>query len=155
MPSAARGTLKGMDLLLAFLAGAAAATALTLHLLRGGRGDAQALLATLREELLRFEVGGRELAGEFGTRLRTLGEQQSAVLARTGSLAEALRRPGVRGRWGELTLRNVVESAGLTEHVDFDEQPLLAGEEGSVRPDLVVRLPGGGSVAVDAKVPLD
>jgi DNA recombination protein RmuC len=72
---------------------------------------------------------------------------------------DALKRPGVRGRWGELQLKRVVELAGMLEHCDFQEQHTLNGESnGSVRrirPDVVVRLPGGKHVVVDAKVPLD
>lgn len=61
----------------------------------------------------------------------------------------------MRGRWGELTLRNVVEAAGMSEHCDFSSQEHLADADGAIRPDLVVRLPGRGRLAVDAKVPLD
>src|SRR5439155_12777061 len=70
------------------------------------------------------------------------------------TLAKALRAPSVRGRWGELQLRRVVELAGLTDRVDFVEQAQVAGEDGSLRPDMIVRLPGGGVVVVDAKAPL-
>src|SRR3954447_8021962 len=74
----------------------------------------------------------------------------------TQSLSTALRRPQVRGRWGELHLRRAVELAGLVEHCDFEEQPHLRGEaDSALRPDLVVRLVGERSVVVDAKVPLD
>jgi DNA recombination protein RmuC len=61
----------------------------------------------------------------------------------------------VRGRWGELTLRNVVEAAGMSEHCDFSCQEHLADADGAIRPDMLVRLPGRGRLAVDAKVPLD
>jgi DNA recombination protein RmuC len=73
----------------------------------------------------------------------------------TQTLATALRRPQVRGRWGELHLRRAVEVAGLVDRCDFEEQVHLRGDDTSVRPDLVVRLAGGRSVVVDAKVPLD
>lgn len=72
----------------------------------------------------------------------------------TGSLASALKNPQTRGRWGEITLRRVVELAGMVKHCDFTEQETREGGEGRIRPDMVVRLPGGRTLAVDAKVPL-
>jgi DNA recombination protein RmuC len=73
----------------------------------------------------------------------------------TANLVSALKRSGVRGRWGELQLRRVVELAGMLRHCDFDEQETLPGVEGTLRPDLIVRLPGGRNLVVDAKTPLD
>lgn len=73
----------------------------------------------------------------------------------TANLVSALKKSGVRGRWGELQLRRVVELAGMLSHCDFDEQQSLLGEEGTLRPDVIVRLPGGRNVVVDAKAPLD
>jgi len=73
----------------------------------------------------------------------------------TRRLVDALKRPGVRGRWGELQLKRVVELAGMIEHCDFEEQHTLEANDRRVRPDVVVRLPGGKHVVVDAKVPLD
>ncbi len=67
----------------------------------------------------------------------------------------ALRRPEVRGRWGELTLRRLVELAGLSEHSDFTEQLHLFGQEGALRPDLVVHMPEARDLVVDVKTPLD
>ena len=72
----------------------------------------------------------------------------------TGTLSNALRAPQVRGRWGEVTLRRVAELAGMVKHCDFGEQETKETEDGRIRPDMVVRLPGGRSLAVDAKVPL-
>jgi DNA recombination protein RmuC len=73
----------------------------------------------------------------------------------TARLVDALKRPGVRGRWGELQLKRVVEVAGMIEHCHFTEQQTINGDEGRLRPDLIVQLPGGKQVIVDAKVPLD
>jgi len=73
----------------------------------------------------------------------------------TRNLATALRRPEVRGRWGELSLRRIVELAGLTEHCDFTEQLSVAGEDGVLRPDLVVHMPEARDLVIDAKAPLD
>jgi DNA recombination protein RmuC len=73
----------------------------------------------------------------------------------TRRLTDALKRPGVRGRWGELQLKRVVELAGMVEYCDFTEQTTINGDERRIRPDLVVRMPGGRYVVVDAKVPLD
>jgi DNA recombination protein RmuC len=93
--------------------------------------------ATLLQRVASLDATGRELQSE------------------TRRLVDALKRPGVRGRWGELQLRRVVELAGMVEYCDFDEQQTIAGAERRVRPDVIVNLPGGKHVVVDAKVPLD
>src|SRR5207244_3760033 len=87
------------------------------------------------------------------TQLRLLGETNERLRSETGHLVTALRAPAVRGRWGEMQLRRAVEMAGMLEHCDFIEQP-AGGVDTSLRPDLVVRLPGGRNVVVDAKTPL-
>ncbi|HZR26822.1 MAG TPA: DNA recombination protein RmuC [Vicinamibacterales bacterium] len=73
----------------------------------------------------------------------------------TRRLTDALKRPGVRGRWGELQLKRVVELAGMLEHCHFTEQETIASENGRVRPDVIINLPGGKHIVVDAKAPLD
>ena len=87
--------------------------------------------------------------------VKKLGEGQTDLRSETGRLVQALRRPQTRGRWGEYQLRNVLEMADMTEHVDFVEQPTVDHEDGRLRPDVIVRLPGGKSVIVDAKTPLE
>ena len=84
-----------------------------------------------------------------------LREQISAVGSSADKLSRALRTPAVRGRWGEMQLRRVVEIAGMVERCDFDEQPPLLTENGRLRPDLIVHLPGGKRIVVDAKAPLE
>ncbi len=93
--------------------------------------------AQLLQRVASLDAIGKELRGE------------------TQRLVDALKRPGVRGRWGELQLRRVVELAGMVEHCHFTEQQTIAGEEGRLRPDVIVNLPGGKHVVIDAKAPLD
>jgi DNA recombination protein RmuC len=86
--------------------------------------------------------------------LRTVGLGLSSLQGETGKLVKALRQPHVRGHWGEVQLRQVVELAGMIEHTDFAEQVSVTTDDGRFRPDLVVRLPGGKRLIVDAKAPL-
>lgn len=116
------------------------------------------LVAPLRESLERVDGQFRVLdrhRGALVEQLRTLAEGQAILRRETGNLVTALRAPHVRGRWGEVQLRRVVEAAGMVEHCDFFLQATTRDSEGAIlRPDLVVRLPGGKRVVVDAKVPL-
>lgn len=91
----------------------------------------------------------------LGEQLRLSRESDEALRATTESLASAMRSGTTRGVWGETQLRRVVEAAGLTRYVDFDLQAAISSDAGAGRPDMVVRLPGGKALAVDAKVPLD
>lgn len=93
--------------------------------------------------------------GSLAEQLRQAQRSDEALRATTESLASALRSGSTRGVWGETQLRRVVEAAGLTRYVDFDTQISISSDAGAGRPDMVIRLPGGKSIAVDAKVPLD
>lgn len=86
--------------------------------------------------------------------VRAMAEAQGALRLETGNLVRALRAPQTRGRWGELQLKRVVEMAGMLDHCDFFEQASTNTEDGRLRPDMVVRLPGGKNIVVDAKAPL-
>jgi DNA recombination protein RmuC len=97
----------------------------------------------------------REAFAALRTQIESLAGGQVQLQRETRNLVSALRRPEVRGRWGELTLRRLVELAGLTEHCDFTEQLQIVGEEGALRPDLVVHLPEARDLVIDAKTPLD
>ena len=111
-------------------------------------------LDALREKVAQIEEGRKQEMGALGEQLKGLGDQQTRLGKETGALAAALRNNKVRGAWGEAQLKNIVESAGLTEHVDFDTQVVAVGADGeTLRPDMVVHLPGGKSIPIDAKAP--
>lgn len=117
------------------------------------------LVAPIRESLTKVDGRLQELEvarvraySELTAQVRTLAETQRELRSETGNLVSALRdRPNVRGRWGEIQLRRVVEMAGMLEHCDFETQQHIRTGDGALRPDLVVKLPGGKSVVVDAK----
>ncbi|MFN7998567.1 MAG: DNA recombination protein RmuC [Bryobacteraceae bacterium] len=120
------------------------------------------LVAPVRESLAKVDTKMQEMesarAGAYATlteQVRSLLEVQTQLRSETARLVTALRAPGVRGRWGEMQLRRVVEMAGMLDHCDFFTQPVANSEEGRLRPDLLIRLPGSKNVVVDAKVPLE
>ena len=120
------------------------------------------LVRPLQEALARVdgtlhEVEKERVASYAGLieQVTAMARTQQALQAETGNLVKALRAPQVRGRWGEIQLRRVVEMAGMLDYCDFEEQATVTTDEGgSLRPDLVVRLPGGKTVVVDAKAPM-
>ncbi len=119
------------------------------------------LVAPVKTSLEKFEqqITGLEKArvdayATLSEQVRALATGQEQLRGETGNLVKALRAPQTRGRWGELQLKRVVEMAGMLDHCDFFEQENVNTEEGRLRPDLIVRLPGGKHIVVDAKAPL-
>lgn len=111
-------------------------------------------LDELQQKVSNIEEGRKHEMGVLSEQLKGLGEQQARLDRETSSLSAALRNNKVRGAWGEAQLRNIVESAGLLEHVDFDTQVVMTGVDGkTLRPDMIVHLPGGKTIPIDAKVP--
>ncbi len=111
-------------------------------------------LARVDDQLKHLDRERRESRGRLEAQLRSLTETGERLRTETGALVTALRKPNARGQWGQMQLRNVVELAGMVRYCDFSEQTTMAGDESTLRPDLVVRLPGGKHVVVDAKAPL-
>ncbi|MDP1568483.1 MAG: DNA recombination protein RmuC [Vicinamibacterales bacterium] len=112
-------------------------------------------LASVDKKLGEVEHNRVQTGTELQTLLKAVGQSQHQLRMETQQLVRALRAPQVRGRWGEIQLRRVVEMAGMLHHCDFQEQPSAATETGRLRPDLIVTLPGDRTVVIDAKVPLE
>lgn len=111
-------------------------------------------LDALQRKVVQIEEGRKQEMGALGAQLKGLGEQQARLDKETSALSSALRNNKVRGAWGEAQLKNIVESAGLIEHVDFDTQVVVQNAEGeTLRPDMVIHLPGGKTIPIDAKAP--
>ena len=124
-------------------------------------GNVAELLAPIRDTLMRYDEAlgqlGRaqaQVAGQIGERLESVVLSGEQLRRETQQLSQALRAPTVRGQWGELQLRRVCELAGMLAYCDFEPQVTVRGDDGALRPDLIVRLPGARRLVVDAKAPL-
>jgi DNA recombination protein RmuC len=111
-------------------------------------------LSKVDEQLRELERERGKAYGALQAEVKAMSATQEKLRAETGQLVTALRAPAVRGRWGELQLRRVVEMAGMLENCDFVEQASVTTEDGRLRPDMVVRLPSGRNIVIDAKTPL-
>ena len=116
--------------------------------------DVTRALRDIGEAAQRMEQERKVAFGGLERELRMLHETQESLRTETGNLVTALRNPSTRGRWGEMQLRRAVEMAGMVHHCDFVEQATVTSDDGRIRPDVVVRLPGAKSAVIDAKVPL-
>ena len=114
----------------------------------------EALVHT-HEQIARIEKERAESFGALRSSIEGVALGQQALQRETRNLVTALRRPEVRGQWGEMTLRRLAELAGMVEHCDFVEQVHVPGEDGALRPDMVVNMPDGRQIVVDVKTPLD
>ncbi len=112
-------------------------------------------LDAARTQIDALEKSRSEAYGGIRAQLEAMQANQKTLQQETKNLVNALRRPEVRGRWGEITLRRLVELAGMVEHCDFQEQVHTAGESTSIRPDMIVRMPDRRELVVDVKTPLD
>lgn len=108
------------------------------------------------QQIREIEKDRKEAYGSLNKHLETMAEAHKTLQGETRNLVQALRRPEVRGQWGEMTLKRLAELAGMVEHCDFFQQEQVRDEEGAaLRPDMVVRMPDGRDIIVDAKTPLD
>lgn len=111
-------------------------------------------LKTYEEHVRGLEKSRQEAYTGLSEHLKVLSSTQQQLQKETGDLVTALRKPQVRGRWGEMTLKRAVELAGMTEYCDFTEQVTVRTEDGLMRPDMIVHLPAGREIVLDSKVPL-
>jgi len=112
-------------------------------------------LQRTHEQIARIEKERAETFGALRSSIESVALGQQALQRETRNLVTALRRPEVRGQWGEMTLRRLAELAGMVEHCDFVEQVHVAGDDGALRPDMIVNMPDGRQLVVDVKTPLD
>src|SRR5215471_3416618 len=122
--------------------------------------EIKGLVQPVEEKLgrMEFEIGRLErersrAQGELSAMVRQLHEGVGTLRQETGNLASALKRPATRGSWGEIQLRRVIEMAGMVDHCDFIAQGTIHADEGTLRPDVLVRLPGEKVIVIDAKFP--
>ncbi len=108
-----------------------------------------------QQQISDLEKSRSEAYGGIQSQLKSMQDSQQTLAQETHNLAKALRRPEVRGRWGEITLRRLVELAGMVEHCDFQEQVHTSAEDTVIRPDMIVRMPDRRELVVDVKTPLD
>ncbi|MBT8078888.1 MAG: DNA recombination protein RmuC [Gammaproteobacteria bacterium] len=112
-------------------------------------------LSQSQQQISQLEKARSEAYGSIRTQLEAMQSSQKSLAQETQNLVKALRRPEVRGRWGEITLRRLVELAGMVEHCDFQEQVHSTGDDKVIRPDMIVRMPDQRELVVDVKTPLD
>jgi DNA recombination protein RmuC len=112
-------------------------------------------LEKTEKQIRLMENERKEAYGSLTKHLETMAETQLALQGETRNLVKALSRPEVRGQWGEMTLKRLAELAGMVEHCDFYEQEHTTTEDGAMRPDMIVRMPGNRELVVDVKTPLD
>ncbi|KJJ84237.1 DNA recombination protein RmuC [Candidatus Omnitrophus magneticus] len=120
------------------------------------------IVKPLEETLKKYETALAEIEksraaayGSLDNHLKIMTIAQESLAKETGNLVSALRRPEVRGRWGEMTLKRVVELAGMVEHCDYDEQVSSSNDDGKIRPDMIIRLPNERIIVIDSKISLD
>ncbi len=128
----------------------------------GTKNAIEGIIKPLQTSLVKHEqlisemrVGNSQTFGSIKSYLQELAKSQKSLERETGALASALKSPNVRGRWGEIGLRRIVEFSGMTEFCDFEMQANIKSENKSYRPDMIVKLPGGKHIAADSKVPLN
>jgi DNA recombination protein RmuC len=126
------------------------------------KGDIDQMLQPVKEQLAKVDKQINEIEkervgayGKLSLQVEEMAKSHLRLSGETQKLVSAMRSPGVRGRWGELQLRRVIEMAGMQAHVDFHEQSSISTEEGRLRPDVIVHLPGGRTLVIDSKVPFD
>jgi DNA recombination protein RmuC len=118
-------------------------------------GPIREALSKTEQQIQRIEKDRAESFGSLKSSLESVALGQQALQKETVRLVNALRRPEVRGQWGEMTLRRLAELAGMVEHCDFKEQVHVRAEDGNLRPDMIVHMPDGRDLVVDVKTPLD